>query len=74
MEQAVSAVLLHQPSESQRLLKQALEGRSIKVHWLRNCEEALPVLRENDRPHFVLTEALLPDSKWADVVKLRLRL
>jgi DNA-binding NtrC family response regulator len=72
MEQAISALLLHQPSESQRLLKQVLEGRSIEVRWLRNCEEALPVLRESDPPHLVFTEALLPDGTWADVVKLAL--
>jgi DNA-binding NtrC family response regulator len=72
MREEISAVLLHQPTESQRLLKQALEGRSIKVNWLQNCREALPVLREADPPHLVFTEALLPDGTWADVVKLAL--
>lgn len=72
MREEISAVLLHQPAESQRLLKQALEGRSIKVNWLQNCREALPLLREADPPHLVFTEALLPDGNWADVVKLAL--
>ena len=72
MREEISAVLLHQPAESQRLLKQALEGRSIKVNWLQNCREALPLLREADPPHLVFTEALLPDGTWADVVKLAL--
>jgi len=72
MREEISAVLLHQPTESQRLLKQALEGRSIKVNWLQNYREALLPLREADPPHLVFTEALLPDGTWADVVKLAL--
>ena len=72
MREEISAVLLHQPAESQRVLKQALEGRSIKVNWLQNYREALPLLSEADPPHLVFTEALLPDGNWADVVKLAL--
>jgi DNA-binding NtrC family response regulator len=72
MKQKISALLLHQPTESQRLLKQALEGRSIKVNWLTNFREALPLLRAADPPHLVFTEASLPDGTWADVVKLAL--
>ena len=72
MKEKISALLLHQSTESQRVLKQALEGRSIKVNWLRNCREALPLLSEADPPHLVFTEALLPDGTWADVVKLAL--
>jgi DNA-binding NtrC family response regulator len=72
MKEEISALLLHEPTESQRLLKQALEGRSIKVNWLRNCGEALAVLREANPPHLVFTEALLPDGTWQDVVKLSL--
>jgi len=72
MREEISAVLLHQPAESERLLKQALEGLSIKVNWLQNYREALPLLREADPPHLVFTEALLPDGTWADVVKLAL--
>jgi DNA-binding NtrC family response regulator len=72
MKEVISALLLHQATDSQRLLKQALEGRSIKVNWLKNCGEASPLLREADPPHLVFTEALLPDGNWADVVKLAL--
>ena len=72
MREEISAVLLHQPTESQRLLKQALEGRSINVNWLQNYREALPLLRDVDPPHLVFTEALLPDGTWADVVNLAL--
>ena len=68
----ISALLLHQSTESQRTLKCALEGRSIKVNWLSYCREALPLLRDVDPPHLVFTEALLPDGTWTDVVKLAL--
>jgi DNA-binding NtrC family response regulator len=72
MNQEISALLLHQPTESQRLLKKALEGQSIQVHWLRNFGEALPLLRQADPPHLVFTEASLPDGTWTDVVKFAL--
>ena len=72
MKEEISALLLYQSTESQRLLKQALEGRSIKVSWLKTCGEALPLLLEADPPHLVFTEALLPDGNWADIVKLAL--
>jgi DNA-binding NtrC family response regulator len=54
------------------LAETGLEGRSIKVNWLRYYREALPLLRGEDPPHLVFTEALLPDGTWADVVKLAL--
>jgi DNA-binding NtrC family response regulator len=72
MKEEISALLLHQPTEPQRVLKEALEGRSVKVNWLRNYGEALPLLRGADPPHLVFTEALLPDGTWMDVVKLAL--
>ena len=48
MKEEISALLLHQPRESQRVLKRALEGRSIKVNWLGNYGEALPLHWEAD--------------------------
>jgi DNA-binding NtrC family response regulator len=72
MKEEISALLLHQSTESQRLLKQSLEGRSIKVSWLKTCGEALSLLREADPPLLVFTEALLPDGNWLDVIKLAL--
>ena len=45
MKEEISALLLHQPTEPQRVLKEALEGRSVKVNWLRNYGEALPLLK-----------------------------
>ena len=72
MKNEISALLLHQPTEPQRVLQEGLEGRSVKVNWLRNYGEALPLLKGADPPHLVFTEALLPDGTWTDVVKLAL--
>jgi DNA-binding NtrC family response regulator len=72
MKEEISAILLHQPTESQRQLKQTLENRSVKVSWLRNLGEALPLLKDANPPHLVFTEASLPDGTWTDVVKLAL--
>jgi DNA-binding NtrC family response regulator len=72
MKEEISALLLHQSTDAQRVLRQSLEGRSIKVDWRTTCGEALPLLREADPPHLVFTEALLPDGNWADVVQLAL--
>jgi DNA-binding NtrC family response regulator len=72
MKEEISAVLLHQSTEPQRVLKAALEGSSVKVNWLRNYGEALPLLKGTDPPHLVFTEASLPDGTWTDVVKLAL--
>ncbi len=72
MKEEISALLLHQPTGPQRVLKEALEGCSVKVNWLRNCGEALAQLKGADPPHLVFTEALLPDGTWMDVVKLAL--
>ena len=72
MKEEISALLLHRPTEPQRVLKEALEGRSVKVNWLRNYGEALPLLKAADPPHLVFTEALLPEGTWTDVVNLAL--
>ncbi len=66
----ILALLLHAPTDSLGLLKLDLENQSIKVHCLRNLEEALPLLNGVKPPHLVFTETTLPDGTWADVVKL----
>ena len=72
MKEEISALLLHQPTEPPRVLQKGLEGCSVKVNWLRNYGEALPLLKGADPPHLVFREALLPDGTWTDVVKLAL--
>ncbi len=70
MMKEILALLLHAPTDSLGLLKLDLENQSIKVHCLRNLEEALPVLNGVKPPHLVFTETTLPDGTWADVVNL----
>lgn len=68
MKEEISALLLHAPTDSLGLLKLDLESQSIRVCWLRNFEEALPLLKGVNPPHLVFTETTLPDGTWADVV------
>lgn len=73
MKKEISALLLHELGDSLDPLKLALEGQSLKVCWLRNCVEALPLLMSANPPHLVFTEPTLPDGTWADVVKLTVK-
>ena len=69
----ISALLLHALGDSLGPLKLALEGQSVKVCWMRNCQEALPLLMGTNPPHLVFTETALPDGTWADVVNLAVK-
>jgi CheY-like chemotaxis protein len=66
----ISTLLLHESGGSLDALKSALEGESLKVRCLRNCQEALPLLTGANPPHLVFTQPKLPDGIWADVVSL----
>ena len=69
----ISALLLHELSDSLEPLKAALESQSVKTRWLRTCAEALPLLEEADPPHLVFTQPALPDGTWTDVVDLAVK-
>ncbi len=69
LKEKITALLLHRPGHTLRLLQQALELQSIQVRWLETGEEAWPLLRAANPPHLVFTEAQLPDAAWTDVVK-----
>jgi CheY-like chemotaxis protein len=69
----ISALLLHELSDSLDPLKVALESQSVKTCWLRTCAEALPLLEEADPPHLVFTPLALPDGTWTDVVNLAVK-
>lgn len=67
---AISALLLHELSDSLDPLKLALESQSLEICWLRTCAEALPLLEAADPPHLVFTQPTLSDGTWTDVVNL----
>jgi len=47
-----------------------LESQSMKVRWMGNYQEALPLLMGPNPPHLVFTESVLPGGSWVEVVKL----
>jgi hypothetical protein len=63
MKREISALLLRQPTEPQHVPKEALEGRSVTVNWLRNYGEALPLFKGTDPPHLVFTDTTSTDPR-----------
>ena len=70
MKDQISTLLLHEPADSVGPLRLALEGQSLKVRWMGNYQEALPLLMGPNPPHLVFAESGLPGGNWTDVVKL----
>jgi DNA-binding NtrC family response regulator len=66
----ISTLLLHESADSVGPLILALEGQSLRVRWMGNYQEALPLLRGPNPPHLVFVESGLPGGTWVDVVKL----
>jgi len=73
MKEQISALLLHELGDSLEPLKLALEGQSMEVCWMRNCQEASTLLLGENPPHLVFTEIVLPDGTWADIVNLAVK-
>ena len=73
MKEQISALLLHDLGDSLGPLKLALEGQSMEVCWMRNCQEASTPLLGANPPHLVFTEIDLPDGTWRDIVKLAVK-
>lgn len=65
----VTAVVLFRVGNAVDQLKEALEGHSLQVRCLTTVKETLALLQAANPPHLVLTEGMLPDGTWADVVK-----
>jgi DNA-binding NtrC family response regulator len=73
MREQTSVLLLHQQNDCLGPLILALENQALSVRWLRNCQEAGPLLQGANPPHLVFTETTLPDGTWADVFNLTLK-
>jgi len=69
-EEEISTLLLHEAGDCLDALKMALEGQSMRVCCLKECQEALPLLTGPNPPHLVFTQPNLPDGTWAEVVSL----
>jgi DNA-binding NtrC family response regulator len=70
MKDQISTLLLHESADSVGPLILALQGQSLRVRWMGNYQEAVPLLMGPNPPHLVFAESALPGGTWADVVKL----
>jgi DNA-binding NtrC family response regulator len=66
----LSALLVHDCEERFLTLNSVMEGLSLQVHRARRCREAAKDLAETPAPHLVLTDTVLPDGNWMDVLDL----
>jgi DNA-binding NtrC family response regulator len=63
------ALLVYDEEEPLRAVEQTLLEQRMSTLRVRNCSEAMAVLRRSDPPAIVLTETSLPDGGWADVLE-----
>jgi DNA-binding NtrC family response regulator len=63
------ALFVYDQEEPVRSVEQTLLDQGISTVRVRNCCEALAVLRDSNSPALVLTDTFLPDGGWADVLK-----
>ena len=68
MAQKITALLVHHRSERFYTLQMVLEALSIKVVRARNAKEVGKKLCELPCPQLVLTDTVLPDGNWMDVL------
>jgi DNA-binding NtrC family response regulator len=68
MRRKFTVLLVHHRNDRFGTLNQILETLSIKVIRARNAQEAEAQLCEVPCPHLVLTDAVLPDGNWMDVL------
>lgn len=63
------ALLVYDEEEPVRAVEQILLDQAMSTRRVRNCYEAMAVLRDSDPPALVVTDTSLPDGGWADVLK-----
>lgn len=68
MKPGVTALLVHGRDERLEMLKSVLEGLSVETRQVRTCQEAEACLGETPPPHLALTDTVLPDGDWLDVL------
>jgi len=70
MMKGISALLIHQNSDTLRALKCALEGQGVRVTQAGSRARAKRMLGGLNPVPLVFTEAQLPDGTWADILAL----
>jgi DNA-binding NtrC family response regulator len=70
MQERITALLVHDRPEPMGCIRRTLEDQSIETQSVRTCREANQTLWGRQPPHLVLTDTLLPDGSWEDIVVL----
>jgi DNA-binding NtrC family response regulator len=68
MKPQINALLVHHRNDRFYTLQLVLEALSIRVIRARSAREAEKQLCETPCPHLVLTDTVLPDGNWMDVL------
>jgi DNA-binding NtrC family response regulator len=68
MKPKITALLIHHRNDRFYTLQLVLEALSIKVVRARSAKEAEEQLCEMPCPHLVLSDTVLPDGNWMDVL------
>ena len=68
MKPKITALLVHHRSDRFYTLQLVLEALSIRVIRARSAMEAEKQLCETPCPHLVLSDTVLPDGNWMDVL------
>jgi DNA-binding NtrC family response regulator len=68
MKPKISALLVHHRNDRFYTLQLVLEALSIKVIRARSVKEAEEQLCETPCPHLVLSDTVLPDGNWMDIL------
>jgi DNA-binding NtrC family response regulator len=63
------ALLVYDEEEPLRAVEQTLLDQRMSTVRVRNCSEAIAVLRDSDPPTIVLTDTSLADGSWANVLE-----
>lgn len=68
MKPKFSALLVYDRDDRLGMLQHVLEGLSLETQRARSCREAGAGLCETPPPHCVLTDTVLADGNWLDVL------
>lgn len=70
MEPRITALIIYNRDDRLQTLRDVLPALPAKVMRARNCREAAAYLCAPDPPELVLTDSVLPDCNWQDVLDL----
>ena len=66
-------LLVYEREDRFTTLRSVLDGLAVETRWARNCREADRLLLEAPEPLVVVTDSVLADGNWLDIVDLAAR-